>query len=150
MSEESSYISTQYSLRPRREEIKLKDIDSKEENIVATKGSTLWKTSEEPATQSKALEFGGVPGRLLLWLCMGRVVTPAAVAVAVSSVGRGGGGRASLCRSVSPEGPWGGALQAEGAAGAKGCSGSVCDDCPRVERVPMWLYLKLQATCLWF
>lgn len=63
MSEESSYIPTQHSLRPRREEIKLKDIDSKEENIVATKGSTLLKTSEGPATQTKDLEFGGVPGR---------------------------------------------------------------------------------------
>lgn len=126
MSEESRYISTQYSLRPRREEIKLKDIDSKEENIVATKGSTLWKTSEEPATQTKALEFGGVPGRPLLWLSTGWVVTVAeAVAVAVSSVGRCGGGRASLCRSVSPMGAWGGALQAEGIAGAKGCSGSI-------------------------
>ncbi|XP_044925455.1 delta(14)-sterol reductase LBR isoform X2 [Mustela putorius furo] len=68
LSEESRYISTQYSLRPRREEIKLKDIDSKEENIVATKGSTLWKTSEEPATQTKALEFGGVPGAFLIML----------------------------------------------------------------------------------
>ncbi|XP_032694624.1 delta(14)-sterol reductase LBR isoform X1 [Lontra canadensis] len=68
LSEESHYISTQYSLRPRREEIKLKDIDSKEENIVATKGSTLWKTSEEPATQAKALEFGGVPGAFLIML----------------------------------------------------------------------------------
>ncbi|XP_077933964.1 delta(14)-sterol reductase LBR isoform X2 [Halichoerus grypus] len=68
LSEESSYISTQYSLRPRREEIKLKDIDSKEENIVATKGSTLLKTSEGPATQTQGLEFGGVPGVFLIML----------------------------------------------------------------------------------
>uniref|UniRef100_A0A452ULN8 Delta(14)-sterol reductase LBR n=1 Tax=Ursus maritimus TaxID=29073 RepID=A0A452ULN8_URSMA len=68
LSEESSYIPTQHSLRPRREEIKLKDIDSKEENIVATKGSTLLKTSEGPATQTKDLEFGGVPGVFLIML----------------------------------------------------------------------------------
>lgn len=63
MSEEIRSMSTQYSLRPRREEIKLKDIDSKEENIVPTKGSTLLKTSEVLGTQPKSLEFGGVPGR---------------------------------------------------------------------------------------
>ncbi|KAK2086167.1 hypothetical protein P7K49_035592 [Saguinus oedipus] len=32
--QESSYISTQYSLRPRREEIRLKEMDSKEEKFV--------------------------------------------------------------------------------------------------------------------
>lgn len=35
LSQESSYISTQYSLRPRREEVKLKEIDSKEEKFIA-------------------------------------------------------------------------------------------------------------------
>lgn len=61
MSQESSYVSTQYSLRPRREEIKLKDIDSEEENIVM-KGPTLSRALEVTAAQTKDLEFGGVPG----------------------------------------------------------------------------------------
>uniref|UniRef100_A0A8C0SLJ3 Delta(14)-sterol reductase LBR n=1 Tax=Canis lupus familiaris TaxID=9615 RepID=A0A8C0SLJ3_CANLF len=68
LSEEIRSMSTQYSLRPRREEIKLKDIDSKEENIVPTKGSTLLKTSEVLGTQPKSLEFGGVPGVFLIML----------------------------------------------------------------------------------
>nr|XP_055180063.1 delta(14)-sterol reductase LBR isoform X2 [Nyctereutes procyonoides] len=68
LSEEISSLSTQYSLHPRREEIKLKDIDSKEENIVPTKGSTLLKTSEVLGTQPKSLEFGGVPGVFLIML----------------------------------------------------------------------------------
>lgn len=62
MSQESSYILTQYSLHPRREEVKLKEIDSKEEKIV-TKGPTSLRTFEVTATQQKDLEFGGVPGR---------------------------------------------------------------------------------------
>lgn len=62
MSQESSYIPTQYSLRARREEIKLKEVESKEE-IVVTKRPALLRTSEVTATQSKDLEFGGVPGR---------------------------------------------------------------------------------------
>nr|XP_025859240.1 lamin-B receptor [Vulpes vulpes]XP_025859241.1 lamin-B receptor [Vulpes vulpes]XP_025859242.1 lamin-B receptor [Vulpes vulpes] len=68
LSEEISSMSTQYSLHPRREEIKLKDIDSKEENIVPTKRSTLLKTSEVLGTQPKSLEFGGVPGVFLIML----------------------------------------------------------------------------------
>lgn len=67
LSQESSYISTQYSLRPRREEIKLKEIDSEEENIVM-KGPTLSRTLEVTATQTKDLEFGGVPGVFLIML----------------------------------------------------------------------------------
>lgn len=62
MSEESSHISAQYGLRPRREEMKLKELDSKEEKIV-TKGPTSLRTFEMTATQKKDLEFGGVPGR---------------------------------------------------------------------------------------
>ena len=62
MSQESSYIPTQYSLRARREEIKLKEVDLKEETVV-TKRPALLRTSEVTATQSKDLEFGGVPGR---------------------------------------------------------------------------------------
>ncbi|GAB5583314.1 delta(14)-sterol reductase LBR [Prionailurus iriomotensis] len=64
--EERSYVSTQYSLRPRREEIKA--MDSKEENIVTTTRSASLKTSQAPATQTKDLEFGGVPGVLLIML----------------------------------------------------------------------------------
>ncbi|XP_045309245.1 delta(14)-sterol reductase LBR isoform X1 [Leopardus geoffroyi] len=66
LSEERSYVSTQYSLRPRREEIKA--MDSKEENIVTTTRSASLKTSQAPATQTKDLEFGGVPGVLLIML----------------------------------------------------------------------------------
>lgn len=38
-------------------------MDSKEENIVSTRRSVPLKTSEAPATPTKDLEFGGVPGR---------------------------------------------------------------------------------------
>lgn len=62
MSQESSYLPTQYSLRARREEITLKEVDSKEEKVV-TKRPALLRTSEVTSTQSKDLEFGGVPGR---------------------------------------------------------------------------------------
>lgn len=61
LSQESSYIPAEYSLRPRREETKLKEIDSKEEKIVA-RGPML-RTLEVPAAQTKDLEFGGVAGR---------------------------------------------------------------------------------------
>ncbi|XP_059983722.1 delta(14)-sterol reductase LBR isoform X5 [Lagenorhynchus albirostris] len=67
LSQESSYILTQYSLHPRREEVKLKEIDSKEEKIV-TKGPTSLRTFEVTATQQKDLEFGGVPGVFLITL----------------------------------------------------------------------------------
>ncbi|KAK2489478.1 hypothetical protein MC885_021624 [Smutsia gigantea] len=72
-SEESSYIPTQYSLHPRREEIKLKEIDSKEEEIV-TKGPPSLKTFEVTAPKTKDLEFGGLPGVLLIMLCLPVVV----------------------------------------------------------------------------
>ncbi|KAB0390446.1 hypothetical protein E2I00_001349, partial [Balaenoptera physalus] len=67
LSQESCYIPTQYSLHPRREEVKLKEIDSKEEKIV-TKGPTSLRTFEVTATQQKDLEFGGVPGVFLITL----------------------------------------------------------------------------------
>lgn len=62
MPQESSYVSTQYSLRPRREEIKLTEIDSKEEKIV-TKAPPLARTGEVTGTRTKDWEFGGAPGR---------------------------------------------------------------------------------------
>ncbi|XP_029790781.1 delta(14)-sterol reductase isoform X2 [Suricata suricatta] len=66
--EERSCVSTQYSLRPRREEIKLKEMDSKEENVVSTRRPVSLQTSEAPAVQTRALEFRGVPGVLLVML----------------------------------------------------------------------------------
>ncbi|XP_058389611.1 delta(14)-sterol reductase LBR isoform X2 [Diceros bicornis minor] len=65
--QERSYTSTEYSLRPRREEIKLKEVDSKEEEIV-TKGATSLRTCEVTGTRTKELEFGGVPGVFLIML----------------------------------------------------------------------------------
>ncbi|XP_062066467.1 delta(14)-sterol reductase LBR [Lepus europaeus] len=63
--QESSYVSTQYSLRPRREEIKLKETDFNEEKLV-TKRPALLRTYEVSTTQTEDLEFGGVPGVLLI------------------------------------------------------------------------------------
>ncbi|XP_046535297.1 delta(14)-sterol reductase LBR isoform X2 [Equus quagga] len=65
--QESSYVSTQYSLRPRREEIKLTEIDSKEEKIV-TKAPPLARTGEVTGTWTKDWEFGGAPGAFLIML----------------------------------------------------------------------------------
>lgn len=67
LSQESSYTSTQHSLRPRREESKFKKTDLEEEKIV-TKGPTLLRTWDVTATQTKDLEFGGVPGAFLIML----------------------------------------------------------------------------------
>ncbi|KAL4700057.1 hypothetical protein H8957_000034 [Semnopithecus entellus] len=64
LSQESSYISTQYSLRPRREEVKLKEIDSKEEKFIAKELAV--RTFEVTPIQAKDLEFGGVPGVFLI------------------------------------------------------------------------------------
>ncbi|XP_017381904.1 delta(14)-sterol reductase LBR isoform X3 [Cebus imitator] len=64
LSQESSYISTQYRLRPRREEIRLKEMDSKEEKFV-TKELAV-RTFEVTPIQAKDLEFGGVPGVFLI------------------------------------------------------------------------------------
>ncbi|XP_054550949.1 delta(14)-sterol reductase LBR isoform X2 [Talpa occidentalis] len=69
LSQESSYISTQHSLRPRRDELKLKDIDFKEEKIV-TKGPPSLRTFEVTPPQKKELEFGGVPGVFLIMLSL--------------------------------------------------------------------------------
>lgn len=62
MSPESSYMATQYSLRPRREEVKVKEIESKEQKLV-TKGPAPLETFQVTTPQRKDLEFGGVPGR---------------------------------------------------------------------------------------
>ncbi|XP_063469456.1 delta(14)-sterol reductase LBR isoform X2 [Symphalangus syndactylus] len=64
LSQESSYIATQYSLRPRREEVKLKEIDSKEEKFVAKELAV--RTFEVTPIRAKDLEFGGVPGVFLI------------------------------------------------------------------------------------
>nr|XP_028691489.1 delta(14)-sterol reductase isoform X1 [Macaca mulatta] len=64
LSQESSYISTQYSLRPRREEVKLKEIDSKEEKFIAKELAV--RTFEVTPIRAKDLEFGGVPGVFLI------------------------------------------------------------------------------------
>lgn len=62
MSQEGSYVSTQYSLRPRREEIKYNQVDSKEEKPVAKEPDSL-RTFHMATPQKRELEFGGVPGR---------------------------------------------------------------------------------------
>ncbi|MBZ3876415.1 Lamin-B receptor [Sciurus carolinensis] len=67
LSQDGSYISTEYSLRPRREEIKLKEIDSKEGKLV-TKEPTSLRTFEVTTPLRKDLEFGGVPGVTLIML----------------------------------------------------------------------------------
>ncbi|XP_030872127.2 delta(14)-sterol reductase LBR isoform X1 [Gorilla gorilla gorilla] len=64
LSQESSYIATQYSLRPRREEVKLEEIDSKEEKYVAKELAA--RTFEVTPIRAKDLEFGGVPGVFLI------------------------------------------------------------------------------------
>uniref|UniRef100_A0A8C6QIM5 Delta(14)-sterol reductase LBR n=1 Tax=Nannospalax galili TaxID=1026970 RepID=A0A8C6QIM5_NANGA len=60
LSPEGSYISTQYSLRPRREE-------TKEEKLV-TKGPAPLRISEVVTPQRKDLEFGGAPGAFFIML----------------------------------------------------------------------------------
>ncbi|XP_006898114.1 PREDICTED: lamin-B receptor-like [Elephantulus edwardii] len=67
LSQDSGYTSTQYTLRPRREEIKFKEMDSKEEEAVLKRPVAL-RAAEGPAMQAKDLEFGGVPGVCLLML----------------------------------------------------------------------------------
>lgn len=62
MSPESSFMATQYSLRPRREEVKVKEIESKEQKLV-TKGPAPLETFQVTTPQRKDLEFGGAPGR---------------------------------------------------------------------------------------
>ncbi|KAM8819458.1 delta(14)-sterol reductase LBR isoform 2-T2 [Rhynchonycteris naso] len=65
--QESSYTSTQYCLRPRGEEIKLKEIEF-EEGKTVMKGPTSLKPFEVTAAQVKELEFGGVPGAFVIML----------------------------------------------------------------------------------
>ncbi|KAM5238847.1 delta(14)-sterol reductase LBR [Ctenodactylus gundi] len=67
LSPDGSYISTQYSLRPRREERVLAEVDSKEEVPVPKEPASLraFPTTSPP---QKELEFGGMPGALLLLL----------------------------------------------------------------------------------
>ncbi|XP_034376559.1 delta(14)-sterol reductase LBR [Arvicanthis niloticus] len=67
LSTEDSYITTQYSLRPRREEVKAKEIESEEQNLV-TKGPSPLGTFQVSTPQRKDLEFGGVPGASLIML----------------------------------------------------------------------------------
>ncbi|XP_051003999.1 delta(14)-sterol reductase LBR [Acomys russatus] len=64
---EVSSIATQYSLRPRREEVKVKEIESKEQNLVSRVPAPL-ETFQASTVQRKDLEFGGVPGALLVML----------------------------------------------------------------------------------
>ncbi|KAH0513633.1 Lamin-B receptor [Microtus ochrogaster] len=61
LSPESSFMATQYSLRPRREEVKVKEIEFKEQKLV-TKGPAPLETFQVTTPQRKDLEFGGAPG----------------------------------------------------------------------------------------
>ncbi|XP_040852810.1 delta(14)-sterol reductase LBR-like isoform X2 [Ochotona curzoniae] len=65
--QESSYISTQYSLRPRKEEIKVKEADFKEEEVV-TKRPALMRTVEMSPAQREDQEFGGAPGAFFIMI----------------------------------------------------------------------------------
>ncbi|XP_036058324.1 delta(14)-sterol reductase LBR [Onychomys torridus] len=67
LSPEGSYIATQYSLRPRREEVKVKEVESKEQKLVS-KGPAPLETFQVTTPQRKDLEFGGVPGAVLIML----------------------------------------------------------------------------------
>lgn len=67
LSPESSFMATQYSLRPRREEVKVKEIESKEQKLV-TKGPASLQTFQVTTPQRKELEFGGAPGAVLIML----------------------------------------------------------------------------------
>ncbi|XP_052593802.1 delta(14)-sterol reductase LBR [Peromyscus californicus insignis] len=67
LSPEGSYIATQYSLRPRREEVKVKEVESKEQKLV-TRGPAPLETFQVTTPQRKDLEFGGVPGAFLIML----------------------------------------------------------------------------------
>ncbi|XP_023369664.1 lamin-B receptor [Otolemur garnettii] len=67
LSQESGYTSTHYGLRPRTEETKLKELDSKEEKLVM-KGLTSLRTFDATSSPTKNLEFGGVPGVFLIML----------------------------------------------------------------------------------
>ncbi|XP_055465363.1 delta(14)-sterol reductase LBR [Psammomys obesus] len=64
---EGSYIATQYSLRARREEVKVKETESKEQNLVS-RGPAPLETFQVSTPPRKDLEFGGVPGASLIML----------------------------------------------------------------------------------
>ncbi|XP_048213549.1 delta(14)-sterol reductase LBR [Perognathus longimembris pacificus] len=68
LSQEGSYISSKYSLRPRREEVHVKETDSEEEKLVMREPDLLRTFKVTPSPQKKDLEFGGVPGALLIML----------------------------------------------------------------------------------
>ncbi|KAM4860890.1 LOW QUALITY PROTEIN: delta(14)-sterol reductase LBR [Thomomys bottae] len=68
LSQEGSYLSSQYSLRPRREVVRVKESDAKEEQLVTREPDLLSSLRVTPAPQGKGLEFGGVPGALLIML----------------------------------------------------------------------------------
>ncbi|CAH6789608.1 delta(14)-sterol reductase LBR [Phodopus roborovskii] len=67
LSPESSYIATQYSLRPRREEVKVREIESKEQKL-APKVPAALEPFQVTTPQRKELEFGGVPGASLIMI----------------------------------------------------------------------------------
>ncbi|KAM6166037.1 delta(14)-sterol reductase LBR [Erethizon dorsatum] len=73
MSQEGSNVSTQYSLRPRREEIKFNEVDSEEEKLVTREPDSL-RTFHVATPQRRELEFGGVPGAVLIMLGLPVVV----------------------------------------------------------------------------
>ncbi|ERE72972.1 lamin-B receptor [Cricetulus griseus] len=67
LSPEGSFIATQYSLRPRREEVTVKEIESKEQKRLPKVPAPL-ETFQVTTPQRKSLEFGGVPGASLIML----------------------------------------------------------------------------------
>lgn len=67
LSTEDSYMVTQHSLRPRREEVKAKKIESEEQNLVTKRPAPLG-TFQVTTPQRRDLEFGGVPGVSLIML----------------------------------------------------------------------------------
>ncbi|XP_013362503.1 PREDICTED: lamin-B receptor [Chinchilla lanigera] len=73
MSQEGSYVSAQYNLHPRREEIKFNEVDSKEEKLIAKEPDSL-RMFHVATPQGRELEFGGIPGALLIMLGLPVVV----------------------------------------------------------------------------
>ncbi|XP_001514233.2 delta(14)-sterol reductase LBR [Ornithorhynchus anatinus] len=67
LSHESSYIPTQYSLRPRKEEVKLQETDLNEETIIGKETKSI-RTHETAPTQKKELEFGGSIGAFFIMI----------------------------------------------------------------------------------
>lgn len=141
MPQESSYLSTQYSLRPRREEIKLKEIDAQEEKIVK-EGPTSLRTFEVTTKQLKEVEFGGVPGRYQNWLREGRQVGECS---GYKMNKKGLSLKKSEASQVMSQ------VGTRGSVGvsshSKGPSGNIFEGYRRGKRVPLWLYLKLLVVC---